>query len=51
MAFGEPATLHALLSVLADNVADYMRYQADNGAQVRACGAQAAAGIGLQGLD
>lgn len=34
MAFQEPAVLHALLSVLADNVADYCRYQADHGAQV-----------------
>lgn len=34
MAFNEPAVLHALLATLADNVADYCRYQADNGAQV-----------------
>jgi uroporphyrinogen decarboxylase len=27
MAFGEPAVLHALLDKLADNVADYVRYQ------------------------
>ena len=35
LAFGEPAVLHALLDKLADNVADYCRYQADTGAQVR----------------
>jgi len=34
LAFGEPAVLHALLDKLADNVADYVRYQADAGAQV-----------------
>jgi uroporphyrinogen decarboxylase len=34
MAFSEPDTLHALLDKLADNVADYCRYQADSGAQV-----------------
>jgi len=34
LAFGEPAVLHALLDKLADNVADYCRYQADAGAQV-----------------
>ncbi|KAG1666180.1 hypothetical protein FOA52_012027 [Chlamydomonas sp. UWO 241] len=34
MAFSTPDTLHALLDKLADNVADYCRYQADNGAQV-----------------
>ena len=28
LAFGAPAVLHALLSKLADNVADYVRYQA-----------------------
>jgi len=33
LAFGEPAVLHALLDKLADNVADYVRYQADAGAQ------------------
>ena len=27
MAFAEPAVLHALLEKLADNVADYVRYQ------------------------
>ena len=27
LAFGEPAVLHALLDKLADNVADYCRYQ------------------------
>jgi uroporphyrinogen-III decarboxylase len=27
MAFAEPAVLHALLDKLADNVADYVRYQ------------------------
>lgn len=27
LAFGEPAVLHALLDKLADNVADYVRYQ------------------------
>lgn len=35
MAFSEPDVLHALLGKLADNVTDYMRYQADHGAQVR----------------
>lgn len=34
MAFAEPKVLHALLDKLADNVADYVRYQADAGAQV-----------------
>ncbi|EIE22656.1 uroporphyrinogen-iii decarboxylase [Coccomyxa subellipsoidea C-169] len=34
LAFTQPAVLHALLSKLADNVADYIRYQADAGAQV-----------------
>lgn len=34
MAFAEPDILHALLSKLADNIADYVRYQADAGAQV-----------------
>eukprot|EP01024_Parvocaulis_polyphysoides_P006888 TRINITY_DN12018_c0_g1_i1.p1 TRINITY_DN12018_c0_g1~~TRINITY_DN12018_c0_g1_i1.p1 ORF type:complete len:391 (-),score=44.97 TRINITY_DN12018_c0_g1_i1:168-1340(-) len=34
MAFSEPQILHQLLQKLADNVTDYMRYQADNGAQV-----------------
>lgn len=34
MAFGQPDVLHALLHRLADNVADYCRYQADAGAQV-----------------
>lgn len=34
MAFAEPDVLHALLHKLADNVADYCRYQADAGAQV-----------------
>lgn len=33
LAFGDPDTLHALLSHLAGGVADYIRYQADNGAQ------------------
>lgn len=33
LAFGTPEVLHALLDKLADNVADYCRYQADNGAQ------------------
>jgi uroporphyrinogen decarboxylase len=33
LAFGEPAVLHALLDKLADNVADYCRYQV----RVRAC--------------
>ena len=28
LAFGQPAVLHALLTKLADNVADYVRYQA-----------------------
>lgn len=34
MMFSEPAVLHALLSKLADNMADYVRYQ------VRRCGSQ-----------
>ncbi|KAG2446921.1 hypothetical protein HYH02_008077 [Chlamydomonas schloesseri] len=34
MAFSTPEVLHALLDKLADNVADYVRYQADAGAQV-----------------
>eukprot|EP00197_Chlamydomonas_leiostraca_P009642 CAMPEP_0202865812 /NCGR_PEP_ID=MMETSP1391-20130828/6376_1 /ASSEMBLY_ACC=CAM_ASM_000867 /TAXON_ID=1034604 /ORGANISM="Chlamydomonas leiostraca, Strain SAG 11-49" /LENGTH=389 /DNA_ID=CAMNT_0049545691 /DNA_START=68 /DNA_END=1237 /DNA_ORIENTATION=+ len=34
LAFGQPEVLHALLDKLADNVADYCRYQADTGAQV-----------------
>ncbi|GBF94989.1 uroporphyrinogen-iii decarboxylase [Raphidocelis subcapitata] len=34
MAFAQPEVLHALLDKLADNVADYVRYQADAGAQV-----------------
>lgn len=34
MAFSEPAMLHQLLSKLADNIATYVRYQIDCGAQV-----------------
>lgn len=34
MAFGEPAVLHALLDKLADNVADYVRYQVSCGESV-----------------
>jgi len=34
LAFGQPDVLHALLAKLAENVADYIRYQADAGAQV-----------------
>lgn len=34
MAFSEPAMLHQLLSKLADNIAAYVRYQIDCGAQV-----------------
>ena len=34
MAFSEPAMLHTLLGKLADNIATYMRYQIDCGAQV-----------------
>lgn len=30
MCFHEPAIMHALLSKLADNVADYVRYQVRN---------------------
>lgn len=37
LAFSEPEVLHALLGKLADNVTDYMRYQADHGAQVCSC--------------
>ena len=33
LAFGDPATLHALLKHLAGGIADYIRYQADAGAQ------------------
>jgi uroporphyrinogen decarboxylase len=34
MAFSEPAMLHTLLGKLADNIANYVRYQIDCGAQV-----------------
>ncbi|MBW4463391.1 MAG: uroporphyrinogen decarboxylase [Nodosilinea sp. WJT8-NPBG4] len=34
MAFSEPAMLHTLLGKLADNIATYVRYQIDCGAQV-----------------
>jgi uroporphyrinogen decarboxylase len=34
MMFHQPEVLHALLDKLADNVTDYIRYQADSGAQV-----------------
>lgn len=34
MAFAEPDTLHALLGILADSIAEYVRYQIDCGAQV-----------------
>ncbi len=34
MAFSEPELLHQLLGKLADNIATYVRYQIDNGAQV-----------------
>ncbi len=34
MAFSEPEMLHVLLSKLADNIATYVRYQIDCGAQV-----------------
>ncbi|ASC70917.1 Uroporphyrinogen decarboxylase [Halomicronema hongdechloris C2206] len=34
MAFSEPARLHQLLETLADNIAIYLRYQIDSGAQV-----------------
>ena len=34
LAFGQPAVLHALLDKLCDGITDYVRYQADNGAQV-----------------
>jgi uroporphyrinogen decarboxylase len=33
MAFAEPAVLHALLDKLADNVADYVRYQVRVGSE------------------
>jgi uroporphyrinogen decarboxylase len=33
MAFAQPEILHALLGKMADSVADYVRYQADAGAQ------------------
>lgn len=36
MVFWEPKLLHALLDRLVENVVAYVRYQADNGAQVRA---------------
>lgn len=34
MAFSEPETLHALLGLLADSIANYVRFQIDSGAQV-----------------
>ena len=34
MAFQEPELLHGMLQVLAESMADYVRYQADMGAQV-----------------
>ena len=34
MAFSEPALLHQFLGILADQIAVYVRYQIDNGAQV-----------------
>jgi uroporphyrinogen decarboxylase len=34
MAFSEPETLHALLGILADSIANYIRFQIDSGAQV-----------------
>ncbi|KAK9833719.1 hypothetical protein WJX74_003651 [Apatococcus lobatus] len=34
LAFGNPEVLHALLSHLADSITDYVRYQADQGAQM-----------------
>jgi uroporphyrinogen decarboxylase len=34
MAFSEPETLHALLGILADSIANYVRFQIDSGAQV-----------------
>ncbi|MEO0538082.1 MAG: uroporphyrinogen decarboxylase [Cyanobacteria bacterium P01_A01_bin.123] len=34
MAFSEPAMLHQLLGKIADNIARYVRYQIDSGAQV-----------------
>jgi uroporphyrinogen decarboxylase len=34
MAFCEPETLHALLGLLADSIAEYVRYQIDSGAQL-----------------
>ncbi len=34
MAFSNPEILHALLDKLTESLADYVRYQADNGAQV-----------------
>ncbi|GMH44040.1 hypothetical protein BSKO_11974 [Bryopsis sp. KO-2023] len=34
LAYQQPEVLHALLGRLADNIADYCRYQADSGAEV-----------------
>jgi uroporphyrinogen decarboxylase len=34
MAYCEPETLHALLGILADSIANYVRFQIDSGAQV-----------------
>ncbi|HEY9725364.1 MAG TPA: uroporphyrinogen decarboxylase [Chroococcales cyanobacterium] len=34
MAFSEPALLHQFLGIIADQIAVYVRYQIDNGAQV-----------------
>ncbi|HEY9601960.1 MAG TPA: uroporphyrinogen decarboxylase family protein, partial [Allocoleopsis sp.] len=34
MAFSEPSLLHQFLGILADQIAVYVRYQIDNGAQV-----------------
>jgi uroporphyrinogen decarboxylase len=34
MAFAEPEILHALLTILADSIAEYVRYQIDCGAQM-----------------
>jgi uroporphyrinogen decarboxylase len=34
MAFSEPETLHALLGILADSIANYVRFQIDSGAQL-----------------
>jgi hypothetical protein len=40
MAFAEPAVLHALLDKLADNVADYVRYQVASASHLHVAGSE-----------